>query len=306
MHGLVLPVGVTVPGGGSGSPLDAVGLRSLMDRTPGAPEVSIALIDGPVAADHPLLAAATIRPVGGISAACRGDSSVACNHGTFVAGVLVASRESGVAGICPGCTLLVRPIFSDVSTPGDRMPIATLDELAAAIVDCVNAGAHLLNVSAALAGPSRASERRLLEALDYAAQRRAIVVVAAGNQALGSSVLTRHPWVVPVVACNAAGLPLADANVSHAIGRSGLLAPGVEIRSLAAAGTVTTRSGTSAAAPFVTGTFALLRSLFPAASADELRIAVTHVARRRSIIPPLLDASAAFTRLTRRYGSAVQ
>ena len=289
--------------GASVSPLDLVNLRSIMDRTSGAPEVSIALIDGPLAVDHSGLAAATIRAVGETGAACRRGSSLACHHGTFVAGVLVASRESGAPAICPGCTLLVRPIFPETSAPGDRMPIATLDALADAIVDCVNSGARLLNVSAALAGPSRAPERRLLEALDHAAQRGAIVIAAAGNQALGSSAITRHPWVVPVLACDPAGLPVADANVSHLIGRRGLLAPGVEIRSLDAVGTLTTFSGTSAAAPFVTGTCALLWSLFPAASANDVRIAVTRVAwgRRRSIVPPLLDATAAFSWLATRY-----
>ncbi len=303
MRGTVLPGKPTLPSGASLSPLDLVNLRSIMDRTSGAPEVSIALIDGPLAADHPGLAAATIRAVGETGAACRGGSSVACHHGTFVAGVLVASRESGAAAICPGCTLLVRPIFSEMSAPGDRMPIATLDALADAIVDSVKGGARLLNVSAALAGPSRTTERRLLEALDHAAQRRAIVIVAAGNQAIGSSAITRHPWVVPVLACDPAGSPVADANVSRVIGRRGLLAPGVEIRSLDAGGTLTTFSGTSAAAPFVTGTCALLWSLFPAASANDLRIAVTQVTwgRRRSIVPPLLDATAAFRWLAARY-----
>jgi subtilisin family serine protease len=91
--------------------------------------------------------------------------------------------------------------------------------------------------------------------------------------------------------------------VSHVIGRRGLRAPGVEIRSLAAGGTLTTFSGTSAAAPFVTGTFGLLWSLFPGANANDLRMAVTQAAsgRRRSIVPPLLDATAAFIELAGRY-----
>lgn len=306
MRGLDSPRETTVTRGVFPSWRDLVTLQPIMDRTSGVPQVSIALIDGPVAVEHPGLAAATIRAIGDTGAACRGGSSVACQHGTFVAGVLVASRASGAAAICPGCTLLVRPIFTEASMARDRMPVATLDALADAIVDSVHAGARLVNVSAALGGPSGATGRRLLEALDHAAQRGAIVIVAAGNQALGSSLITRHPWVVPVVACDPAGLPVADANVSHAIGRSGLRAPGVEIRSLDAGGTLTTFSGTSAAAPFVTGTLALLWSLFPAAPAQDLRRAVTPVARRRAIVPPLLDAAAAFAWLRRRHGCAVE
>ena len=49
--------------------------------------------------------------------------------------------------------------------------------------------------------------------------------------------------------------------------------------------------GTSAAAPFVTGTVALLWSEFPTASATELLLSVRGTQRPRlAIVPPLLDA----------------
>ena len=54
--------------------------------------------------------------------------------------------------------------------------------------------------------------------------------------------------------------------------------------------------GTSAAAAFVTGTIALLWSEFPSASAAEIRFASLEASRTRrsSILPPLLDAWAAY------------
>ncbi len=60
-----------------------------------------------------------------------------------------------------------------------------------------------------------------------------------------------------------------------------------------------TRSGTSVAAPFVTGTLALLWSLFPDAAAGLVKLAVTQagVARRRSVVPPLLDGWGAYQAL---------
>ncbi len=62
---------------------------------------------------------------------------------------------------------------------------------------------RVLNVSAALAQPSLKSERALEEALDQA-KRGVIVIAAVGNQGtLGSTAITRHPWVIPVVACKA-------------------------------------------------------------------------------------------------------
>jgi subtilisin family serine protease len=71
------------------------------------------------------------------------------------------------------------------------VPSATPEELAEAIVDCVQAGARVLNLRAALTEPSSEGERALQQALDYAAQRGAIAVAAAGNQGVvGSSAIT--------------------------------------------------------------------------------------------------------------------
>jgi subtilisin family serine protease len=177
------------------------------------------------------------------------------------------------------------------------MPSATPDELAEAIVDSIDAGARIVNLSAALVEPSSRGERALEQALDYAAQRGAIVVAAAGNQGtVGSSAITRHPWVIPVAACSVEGRPMNDSNLGSSIGRRGLSAPGENITSLGTNGQPQVSGGTSAAAPFVTGTIALLWSLTATADAARLRLAVTQAGRppRRSVVPRLLDAWAAY------------
>jgi subtilisin family serine protease len=133
--------------------------------------------------------------------------------------------------------------------------------------------------------------------LDLATQRRVIIVAAAGNQgALGSSPITRHPWVIPVAAYDLSGRPMTQSNLGQSIGRRGLGAPGDKITSLGAEGKPLTFGGTSAAAPFVTGAVALLWSTFPAATAADVKVAVTHASasRRTAVVPPLLDAWAAY------------
>jgi subtilisin family serine protease len=110
--------------------------------------------------------------------------------------------------------------------------------------------------------------------------------------------LTRHPWVVPVVAVDGRGRPLDYSNLGAAIGRHGVGAPGEAIRSLGPAGSTLVAGGTSAAAPFVTGTLALLASLFPLATARDLRQALLPAARARGVVPALLDAQGAHRRLT--------
>jgi len=126
-----------------------------------------------------------------------------------------------------------------------------------------------------------------------------LVVAAAGNDGtIYSSVITRHPWVIPVTACGQSGTPLGTSNLSPSLGRRGLLAPGDRITSLGPNGQTMTLSGTSFAVPFVTGAIALLRSVFPEASAAEVRMAIVPpTMRRAAIVPPMLDATAAYQRL---------
>jgi subtilisin family serine protease len=176
------------------------------------------------------------------------------------------------------------------------MPNATPDELAEAVHSCVEAGARVLNISSALAQPTIRAEQRLEAAFDYAMRRGVLVVTAAGNQGnLGSTAITRHPWVIPVVACDRRLRPLPYSNLGHSIGRNGLTAPGAGITSLTPEGGSTISSGTSIAAPLVSGAIALLWSEFPDAGAAQIKLALTRVhSRRASVVPPLLDAMAAY------------
>jgi subtilisin family serine protease len=279
-------------------PLDLVKLKALMQRTSGSPEVKIGLVDGPVVTQHPDLAGEHLREIPGKNGgSCNQANSAACLHGTFVAGILSAKRTSPAPAICPSCTLLIRPIFAEATSGSEHMPSATPEELAAAIIECIDAGARVINLSLALEQPSTKGEQALEEALNQAVRRGVIVVAAAGNQGtLGSSAITRHPWVIPVVACDMRGRPVNESNLGSSIGRRGLRAPGDSITSLGSEGQSLTFSGTSVAVPFVTGAIALLWSEFPAAAAAQIKLSITQTAtpRRASVVPPLLDAAAAY------------
>jgi subtilisin family serine protease len=279
------------------SALDLVGLGALMRLSAGRPEVVIGLIDGPVAMTHADLAGNAIRALSSkASGACSNANSVACLHGTFMAGILVAKRGSPAPAICPNCTLLAYPIFAD-APDNQEMPSATPEDLAAAILTCIEAGAKILNLSLALTQSFAKGERALGEALDHAARKGVIIVAAAGNQgSVGGTIITRHPWIIPVAACDAQGRPTRESNLGRSVGLRGLRAPGDGIASLGVDGKPVTLRGTSVAAPFVTGAIALLWSEFFAAPAAEVKAAVTRaiVGRRTTVTPPLLDAWAAY------------
>jgi hypothetical protein len=83
-----------------------------MERSQGRPDFTVALIDGRVTLSHPDLAGATIREIPGKrKAVCTRAETIACLHGTLVAGILCARRGSVAPAICPGCTPLVRSDF---------------------------------------------------------------------------------------------------------------------------------------------------------------------------------------------------
>ncbi|GAA1519318.1 hypothetical protein GCM10009827_038290 [Dactylosporangium maewongense] len=257
-----------------------------MASTTGHPETVLGIIDGPVRTDHPDLASATIRQLSAPSGTGHG---AAYDHATAIAGILVAGRDTADPGICPDATLLVRAIFTAVRGAGAVPPA----ELASAIVEMVDAGVRVINLSLCLMPPAaQAGDNQLPDALDYAFQRGAIVVAATGNQAtIGSSVITRHHAVIPVVAYDLHGRPLPGSNFAHSTGRRGAGAPGEGVTGLSADGGRRAFGGTSAAAAFVTGGVGLLLSLFPGAGAAELLFAVTRsMARRTSVVPPLFNA----------------
>jgi subtilisin family serine protease len=277
-------------------PIDLVRLREVMALTSGRSDIVLGLVDGPVTLDHPDLATGNIRTVAGTAGACVDAGSSACAHGTFVAGILAARRGADAPAIAPDCTLLVRPIFSE-APPVGMAPSASPAQLAAAIVDCVDAGARLLNLSVALTGPAFGADRELGEALEHARRRGVLVITAAGNQGIvGSSMITRHRWVVPVIAYARSGRPLAPSNLGRAIGLGGLGGPGDRVSSIAPDGRPTVSSGTGVAAPFVAGSAALLWSLFPGAGAADIKRALLDSGggRRTAIIPPLLNAWMAY------------
>jgi subtilisin family serine protease len=82
------------------------------------------------------------------------------------------------------------------------VPNATVTELAAALLEVIEIGGRVVNLSVGVTEAALRTLPALNQALEQASRRGVIVVAAAGNQGtLGSSAITRHPWVIPVVGC---------------------------------------------------------------------------------------------------------
>src|SRR5690242_6319604 len=89
--------------------------------------LAVAVIDGPydAAALSRVLAHGPVNLADGI---CAASPNSACDHGTFIMGLLGARPDSLIPGLCPHCRLVHIPLFVDA-----RSPSASVDELASAI-----------------------------------------------------------------------------------------------------------------------------------------------------------------------------
>jgi len=281
-------------------------LETLMSLSTGHPKITIGLIDGPMDFSHPAFEGSKIRTIKKSQlAACKDASNIACSHGTFIAGILCSKRGLAAPAICPGCEIILNPIFNhdidDEKISGAGItPSTTPEKLSDAIIETINAGARLINLSLGLSSSTLVAYDRLQQAYDYAVQKGVIIVVAAGNQGnIGNTSIISHQWLIPVSACDENGQLDAMSNFGPSIGRRGLMAPGVNVKSAYPEGRYTRMSGTSFAAPFVTGGIALLWSMFTNNTAASIIYSVINAAssRRRSILPPLFNAETAWNLL---------
>jgi subtilisin family serine protease len=191
-------------------------------------------------------------------------------HGTHTAGILgaVGDNATGIAGV--DWNVQVMPVKALDATG------AGTDVAAAQGIDyAVNHGARVINASWGLIGTDAA----IAAAIQYAASKGVIIVAAAGNNGTDddsvpfspASYSMEYPNVITVAATDANGALASWSD--YGAGSVQLAAPGVNILSTLN-GSYGYMSGTSMAAPFVTGTIALVEAAHPSWSMSQVEDAV--------------------------------
>jgi subtilisin family serine protease len=235
--------------------------------------VTVAIIDGG-SGPHPDLDA-NLEPgrsiIDGFESTGATDVDSDGGHGTHVAGIVAAIAKNGigVSGVAPNARILpFRVLDSDGHGIGDDVVIAM--RLA------VDEGVKVINLSLG----STTQSPSMTRAIQYAVDHNVLVVAAAGN--FGENATPR--W--PAADDNTLAVTAIDQNrIVASFGQRGdyidLSAPGVNILS-----TKTSKfsclsvaepvgygciSGTSMAAPFVSGAAALLFSAHPGITAAQVR-----------------------------------
>jgi hypothetical protein len=245
------------------TPLSAIaGLQALWGETRGDPRVCIAVLDGPADRAHPALAGAALEDVKTVASGRRGVgvSGGSWRHGTFVASLIFGGPGGPVVGVAPGCRGLIVPIFGD--GPNGEPAACSQIDLARALILAATRGAQIINVSGGQFSPSGVAHPILAEAVRACAQRRAIVIAAAGNEGCECLHLPASmPGFLAVGAADARGGPLLLSNWGSAYRRRGLLALGADLIGAQPGGGVTVATGTSYATALVAGVVGLLMSL---------------------------------------------
>jgi len=225
----------------------------------GDPRICIAILDGPVDYSHPCFSGAKLAQLQTLVTEVCPDEQ-ALGHGTHVASIIFGQPGSAVCGIAPQCSGLVVPIFS-ANIEASGLVCSQLD-LARAILLAMENGAHIINISGGQLTSSGEPEPILAQAVERCAKNNVLIVAAAGNDGCEClHVPAAAPSVLAVGAMDNDGRPLESSNWGSVYRSQGILAPGFDVLGAVPGGGTTRKSGTSFAAPYVSGVIGLLASL---------------------------------------------
>ncbi|HZK66065.1 MAG TPA: S8 family peptidase, partial [Chloroflexota bacterium] len=230
----------------------------------GSQEVLVAVLDTGIDRSHPDLEGKLLpgRDMLNDDSNPEDDSG----HGTHKAGVVgaLSNNGTGVAGISWGARILPVKVLNSSGVGPDSV-------IARGITYAADEGARVINMSFG----SSTSSQLLADAVRYATQKGSLLVAAAGNTArVDNAVIypAAYPQVLAVAATDEND-EVADFSQHHSY--VGISAPGVHIVSTfwrdAGYGSYVSSSGTSDAAPHVSGLAALIWSVNPGLSPAQVK-----------------------------------
>ena len=220
-----------------------------------------------------------------------GDGTQDCDaHGTLVAGIIAAAADSkadSFSGVAPDVTLIsIRQSSSKFAPKSDPSSsgIGDVNTMAKAVRTAADLGASVINISSVACVPvtTALDDRALGAALAYAVDvKNAVVVAAAGNTGGGGQCPPQRSdatWQTISVAVSPAWyddyvLTVGSVNADGAPSAFTLAGPWVDVAAVGEAVTSLSSaplSGTSYAAPVVSGLAALIRARFPSLTARQV------------------------------------
>jgi RHS repeat-associated protein len=196
-------------------------------------------------------------------------------HGTSVAGIIAAEGNNrvGVSGVMWRASLMSLKVLDSTGTGDTASAIEAIDF-------AVAHGAQVINCS----WGTDADSSFLREAIERAGRKGVVVVASAGNNARSIDAAPYYPAsydltnLISVAATD--GFDNLASFSDWGASRVAVAAPGVDVLTTQNGGDYRVVSGTSAAAPFVSGIAGLLKTLRPNMTASAVREAVVGGARQ--------------------------
>lgn len=234
--------------------------------------VTVAVVDSGVDADHPqlrragkVLAGRDFYLVGSLP------GNYDCvSHGTGVASIIAADGQTGVGfrGVAPGVRILPVRISERETDNSGQTELIDPKILAQGIKYAVDKGARVINLS--VAGDQDQTPVR--QAIAYAVKRDVVVIAAVGNRqgTSGGQLLSypaSYPGVIGVGAIDSTGARMSSSQIGSYVD---LVAPGGSVLAATRVRGNMYVDGTSFAAPFVSGTAALVRAAWPELTAAQV------------------------------------
>lgn len=206
-------------------------------------------------------------------------------HGTHILGIIGGnSMKYNFHGVAPGCLFHVYKILNENGNGKIRfLTEAIWDVIAKSKSEKIS----ILNISMGVAEHLASEEyQKLNHAIDEAWNRGIVIVAAAGNNGPGENTVTLpgiNKRVITVGCSDDRSNPMigglkkgysGTGPTKECVVKPEILVPGTNIRSCGnrTPNSFTTKSGTSMAAPVVTGMLALLLEKFPNLSPDEVKL----------------------------------
>lgn len=194
-------------------------------------------------------------------------------HGTFVASIIAAGAtsqsQSAISGIAPNVRIMPLKVTNQAEAADSNL-------IAEAIRYAADHGAKVINLS--LGGPDASTD--IASAISYALSKQVIVVAAAGNEGTSGNPIeypASFPGVISVAAVSSRERVASFSNHNQYVDLS---APGVNIIGARSqynqicqpypSQNYCVASGTSLASPYVAGTAALVLSVNPKLSVNQV------------------------------------
>lgn len=177
-------------------------------------------------------------------------------HGTHVAGVINGKGKNMPRGVAPRCRILPVRVLAAMEKEGRRVGAGSVENINNGVKWAIDNGADVINMSLGVRHSGGGLPHR--EVIEYAQRKGVTVVAASGND--GRQELY-YPGAFPsVIAVGAADDAGNVAEFSTFGDHVSFIAPGVDVYSTSIEDGYAFSTGTSHAAPFVTGAVALMKS----------------------------------------------